>query len=321
MHRVRVDSSVQTDNINIKKSKTYATGIADKISKKLNLSERSKLLTCAALNFGMGIGWTLAAILGGSSFLVSEASDSIGDGISYLISLYAKNKSKKTKAVAIYTKAAISTVFSVSAIAFSFVRFALKWAVNPILGIALSGGGMAINGLCAVILKPPHDHNHGHKHEDHTHDAHKHDDKGAKVLNKTNWKHTISDLKMGAVGIGFSLLDLIGLPGADLVGGVLGGVVGLKTSFSMFKDGKKLWKEHKEDKAKSHLQAKEIKLGLNSTERNADLKPKTLERFKIEETSHLEEANKPRILHNINPPIDLLKQNTKPKPSLQLYNI
>jgi len=104
-------------------------------------------------------------------------------------------------------KGLISLSFGVFAIGFGLARFALKWLVNPVLGLSLSLAGLAINAGCAILLRPKHDDHHHHHHEqDHQED---HTELGKKKLKKVNWKHTISDLASGSVNVGFGALEII----------------------------------------------------------------------------------------------------------------
>jgi Co/Zn/Cd efflux system component len=202
------------------------------------IPQKAKLIMSMVLNLCMGVGWATAALAGGgSSSLLPEATDSIADAFSYAISLAVNDKNNKAKAIAVFCKALISFVFSIASVAFAFVRFGLKWAANPTIGLALSGVGILINGVCALLMKPQKNERSDLNSED----------RGQQILQDATWLHTIGDLKAGALAMFFSILDLVKVPGADLAGGTVGGYIGFTTSLEIFKEAIELWKLHKKE--------------------------------------------------------------------------
>ncbi len=250
---------------------TFASKISQKIQNRFGISYKASLLLAMGLNLTMGIGWTIASILGGSSFLIAEASDSFGDAISYGLSVFASKESNKVKTVVTFIKAGITFALSSIALIFSITRFALTWAVNPVLGIALSGAGIGINSLCAYLL--------GKEDKKENLDS---IEKGEEKLKKANWIHTISDLSAGFVGMFFSILDLVGVPGADLTGGVIGATIGFYSAKDIFKEANELRKLTKEEGINNGTQiTNDIEIQCNL----CDLKSQEMERNLTQEKS------------------------------------
>ena len=208
--------------------------MAERWAARHNLSYRAKLGIAIALNLGMGVGWAVAAALGGSSFLVAEAADSFGDAVSYGLSIFGEQKSPRIQGAINILKGSIGVLFGGAAIALGLVRFALKWAINPALGVGLAAAGLAINGACAYLLR----------NGEHEEDL----ENGDRVMRKSNWRHTLSDLYAGGINLGMGILDwTVGewVPGLDLVGAAIAGTIQISQALKICKDGYKLWQSAK----------------------------------------------------------------------------
>lgn len=232
---------------------TNNEGIFSKISKvannilgvsgKLGLSNRVRLSIVTALNVGLSItSFTVGALVGSSSFFITDGIDAALDATSYSMSLVAENKSNKFKAVVVFGKSIMAMVFAVGAVGFGLWKenqdkeqnsnSIVSSKTDPAIGIYLTLGGLFINGLSAWFLYPTKQ-----KNEDNT--------EGQNILNNTTWKHTIIDMKSGFVNLLSSGIDLIvsktlKYSGLDIVGVTLASWFQVENGVDMIKDGREL---------------------------------------------------------------------------------
>ena len=212
-------------------------------SGKLGLSNRVRLSIVTALNVGLSItSFTVGALVGSSSFFITDGMDAALDATSYSMSLVAENKSNKFKAVVVFGKSIMAMVFSVGAVGFGLWKenqdkeqnsnSIVSSKADPTIGIYLTLGGLFINGLSAWFLYPTK-----HKNEDNA--------EGQNILNNTTWKHIIIDMKSGFVNLLSSGLDWVvsktlKYSGVDLIGVTLASWLQLQNGVDMAKDGREL---------------------------------------------------------------------------------
>jgi len=98
--------------------------------------------------------------------------------------------------------------------------------------IAIAALGLAVNLVCAWLLRDGHDHHHGHEHE-HGHDHHHHRDNNLRAA----YVHVLADAATSVLAIGgLVLAQAFGWPWIDAAVGLIGAAVIASWSWGLIRD-------------------------------------------------------------------------------------
>ena len=120
----------------------------------------------------------------------------------------------------------------------SFMRLRAPVSINFREAILIAVVGLAVNLVCAWLLKNDH-HHHGHSHgHDHGHDHHHHHDEGGKDQNlRAAYLHVLADAFTSVLAIlALTLGSLYGWSWLDPAMGIIGSLVIANWSWSLIRD-------------------------------------------------------------------------------------
>ncbi len=121
----------------------------------------------------------------------------------------------------------------------SFMRLRAPVSINFREAILIAVIGLAVNLVCAWLLKDDHHHHHGHSHgHDHDHGHHHHHDEGGKDQNlRAAYLHVLADAFTSVLAIlALTLGSLYGWSWLDPVMGIVGSLVIANWSWSLIRD-------------------------------------------------------------------------------------
>ncbi|MET3614656.1 cation diffusion facilitator family transporter [Rhizobium aquaticum] len=119
----------------------------------------------------------------------------------------------------------------------SFMRLRAPVSINFREAILIAVIGLAVNLVCAWLLKDDH-HHHGHSHgHDHDHDHHHHDEGGKDQNLRAAYLHVLADAFTSVLAIvALTLGSLYGWSWLDPVMGIVGSLVIANWSWSLIRD-------------------------------------------------------------------------------------
>lgn len=121
----------------------------------------------------------------------------------------------------------------------SFMRLRAPVSINFREAILIAVIGLAVNLVCAWLLKDDHHHHHGHSHgHDHDHGHHHHHDEGGKDQNlRAAYLHVLADAFTSVLAIlALTLGSLYGWSWLDPAMGIVGSLVIANWSWSLIRD-------------------------------------------------------------------------------------
>lgn len=121
----------------------------------------------------------------------------------------------------------------------SFMRLRAPVSINFREAMLIAVIGLAVNLVCAWLLKDDHHHHHGHSHgHDHDHGHHHHHDEGGKDQNlRAAYLHVLADAFTSVLAIlALTLGSLYGWSWLDPVMGIVGSLVIANWSWSLIRD-------------------------------------------------------------------------------------